>query len=117
MVFRAQALLEMGNAALGLQVRPLGRAIRPLQGGGPVLQQLFQPPIEHGGLERGLVADRRDGVLVDQVASEQRHLLRCRVVRPLAFHGGVLRAQFYGEDTPVPAEASQMARPLLYEVA
>src|SRR5438105_4545930 len=104
-ILRAQPVLEMRDAALRLEVRTLRRAIGTLQRGGAILKQLLEPAVEDGGLELGLLADRGYRDLVDQVAPQERHLLCSREVLPSAFHVGVLRAQFYGWDTPVPAEA------------
>jgi hypothetical protein len=106
-VFRAEAILEVGDAALGLEVRPFGSASGTLQGEGAVLKELLEPPVEDRRLQLGLIADRRDRDLVDQVAAQQRHLLCGRGVLPRAFHLGALRVQFYGWVTPFPAEALQ----------
>ncbi len=95
-VLRAHAVLEVSDAALRLEVGALRGAVGALQGGGAVLKELLEPAIEDGGLESGLVANGGDRDLVDQVASEQHHFLRCRVVLPRACHRGILRAQFYG---------------------
>ena len=71
----------------------------------PVLQQLFEPPVDDGGLELCLVADRGGRNLLDQLAATHHHLFGGRDVRAGALHGWVLRALFYGEDTSFPAEA------------
>lgn len=74
-VLRAHAVLEVRDAALRLEIGPLRAAVAALQGGCAVLQELLEPPIEDGGLESGLVADRRDRDLVDQMATA--YFARC----------------------------------------
>jgi hypothetical protein len=107
-VLGLEPLLQVPDAPLGMDGRAIGLAIRPFQGGGAVLKELFQPAVEDRGLELGLVADRRDRDLVDEVALEQGNLLLGRVMLSFPCHRGVLLPLSYRRDTPFPAEALQV---------
>ena len=95
-VLRAEPLLQLRDAALRLEVGPLGLAGGPLEGRSSVLKELLEPAVEDGGLELGLVAKRGDRRLLDEMAAEENHFLLRREVLAGSFHWSVLPAQFYG---------------------
>lgn len=67
----------------------LGISVFALQGGGPVLEELRLPLVEKCGLDLQLVAEVGNADAVNQVASENGHLLISRVVLAGLSHGAV----------------------------
>ena len=65
----------------------LGRGVLALEGGGAVLEELLLPEVEQGGRELMLVAEVRDGHVVDQMAPEDGDLLDRRIVLAGLSHG------------------------------
>ena len=66
---------------------PLGRGVLALEGGGAVLEELLLPEVEQRGRELVLVAEVRDGDVVDQVAPKDGDLLDRRIVLAGLSHG------------------------------
>ena len=65
----------------------LGGGVLALEGGGSVLEELLLPEVEQRGGELILVAEVRDGHVVDQMAPEDGDLLDGRIVLPRLPHG------------------------------
>ena len=63
---------------VGPRRRPEGRR--------PVLKELLEPPVEHGGMELMLVAQSGNRNLFDQVPVKNRHLLLWGVMLTLVAH-------------------------------
>src|SRR5437763_10306662 len=71
----------------GPDVPALGRALLGLEGGGAVLEELLLPEVEQRGRELMLVAEVRDGDVVDEMAPKDGDLLDRRIVLPGLPHG------------------------------
>src|SRR6201996_9095897 len=88
--FRDDLVLALELVAQGgdgpLEVA-LGRGALPLEGGGSVLEELLLPDVEQGGRELVLVAEVRDGDVVDQVPPQDGDLLDGRIVLARLSHG------------------------------
>src|SRR5579883_2212307 len=65
----------------------VGCRVLPLEGGGAVLEELLLPEVEQRGRELMLVAEVRDGDVVDQVAPQDGDLLDGRIVLSRLSHG------------------------------
>jgi hypothetical protein len=83
LVLRLDLLLQVGDPLLvgGMVGWPL-----LLEGRRAVLEELLLPPIEDCGLQAELVAELRDGLLLNQMPPEDGDLLFRRVVLPLLLH-------------------------------
>ena len=83
LVLGLDLLLQVGDPLLvgGVVGWPL-----LLEGGRPVLEELFLPAVENRGLQAVLIAELRDWFLLQQMPPEDRNLLFRRVVLPLLFH-------------------------------
>src|SRR3954464_7788715 len=71
----------------GAEVLALGGGLLGLEGGGAVLEELLLPGVEQRGRELMLVAEVRDGDVVDQVTPQDGDLLDRRIVLPRLSHG------------------------------
>src|SRR5271154_1742233 len=71
----------------GAEVLALSSGVLALKGGGTVLEELLLPGVEQCGRELMLVAEVRDGDVVDQMAPKDGHLLDRRIVLPGLPHG------------------------------
>jgi hypothetical protein len=65
----------------------LGRGVLAFEGGRSVLEELLLPGVEQRGRELMLVAEIRDGDVVDQVAPQDGDLLDRRIVLPRLSQG------------------------------
>src|SRR3954452_833256 len=84
LVLALELLAERGD---GAEVLALGRGSLALEGGGAVLEELLLPGVEQRGRELMLVAEVRDGDVVDQVTPQDGDLLDRRIVLPRLSHG------------------------------
>src|SRR5436190_16336807 len=78
-VFLPQLLLQLLNPQL-LLVLMLLASIRRLERGCAVLEEFFHPPMKHRRLQILLVADVRNGLLLDQMFSQNRNFFLRRVI-------------------------------------
>src|SRR5262245_3100791 len=84
LVLALELVAQGGDGPLEMAV---GCLTLPLEGGGAVLEELLLPDVEEGGGELMLVAEVRDGDVVDQVPPEDGDLLDGRIVLPRLSHG------------------------------
>ena len=77
LVLALELVAECGD---GAEVLGLGRGVLAFEGGGAVLEELLLPEVEQRGRELELVAEVRDGDVVDQVTPENGDLLNRRIV-------------------------------------
>src|SRR6476661_8869866 len=88
--FRDDLVLALELVAQGrdeAEVLALGSGVLALEGDGAVLEELLLPGVEQRGRELMLVAEVRDGDVVDQMAAKDGHLLDSRIVLPKLSHG------------------------------
>src|SRR3954463_6392825 len=71
----------------GAEVPALRSGALALEGGGAILEELLLPGVEQRGRELMLVAEVRDGDVVDQMPPKDGHLLDGRIVLPRLPHG------------------------------
>src|SRR5215212_2231548 len=71
----------------GPDVLALGCGLLGLEGGWAVLEELLLPGVEQRGRELMLIAEVRDGHVVDRMAPKDGHLLDRRIVLPGLPHG------------------------------
>src|SRR5579885_895254 len=81
----ALELLAQGRD--GAEMPALGGSALALEGGGAVLEELLLPGVEQRGRELMLVAEIRDGDVVEQMTPEDGDLLDRCVVLPGLPHG------------------------------
>ena len=84
LVLALELVAQRGDGLLKVAV---GCLALPLEGGGAVLEELLLPDVEQGGRELMLVAEVRDGDVVDQVPPEDGDFLDGRIVLPRLSHG------------------------------
>src|SRR5580698_432521 len=78
-----------------------------LEGGSPVLEELFLPTIKHRWLEPILLAEIRDRNLVEQVPPQNDHFLFPGVMLALFSHTSSPFILTEERSSPFPAEAGQ----------
>src|SRR4051812_49033329 len=83
-VLALKLVAQRGDGALEVA---LGRGALALEGGRAVLEELLLPEVEQGGQELVLVAEVRDGYVVDQVTPKDGDLLDGRIVLAGLSHG------------------------------
>src|SRR5262249_38161955 len=110
LVLALELVAQRGDGPLEVALR---RGILALEGGRSVLEELLLPEVEQGGGELMLVAEIRDGHVVDQMAPEDGDLLDRRIVLPRLPQGRnsfrVLLELGHGV-SPFPAEARHLDR-------
>src|SRR5262244_223500 len=84
LVLALELVAQRGDGPLEVALR---RGILALKGGRSVLEELLLPEVEQRGRELMLVAEVRDGDVVDQMAPEDGDLLDGRRVLPGLPHG------------------------------
>jgi hypothetical protein len=85
------AYWKMGFLKRLLLFRLLATVVGFFEGGCPVLEKLFLPPVENRWLQVVFVAQVRDWFPVNKVPFENVNLLLACVIFPLFAHGEFLR--------------------------
>jgi hypothetical protein len=84
LVLALELVAQGGDGPLEVAV---GSGALPLEGGRSVLEELLLSEVEQRGRELMLVAEVRDGDVVDQVPPQDGDLLDGRIVLPRLSHG------------------------------
>src|SRR5262249_10271496 len=79
LVLALELVAQGGDGPLEVAI---GCRVLPLEGGGAVLEELLPPGVEQRGRELMLVAEVRDGDVVDEVTPQDGDLLDRRIVLP-----------------------------------
>ena len=77
LVLALELVAQRGDGPLEVALR---RGVLALEGGRSVLEELLLPEIEERGRKLMLIAEVRDGHVVDQMAPKDGHLLDRRIV-------------------------------------
>jgi hypothetical protein len=84
LVLALELVAQRGDGPLKVAV---GQGVLPLEGRRSVLEELLLPEVEHGGRELMLIAEVRDGDVVNQMTPQDGDLLDRRIVLSGLPHG------------------------------